>query len=242
MRRLDLATLRRPSSRPSSPPPSGSDAGDDGASSDRECDTGILGATTASAGPAVLSSVPACPGGRRRRRRRASSLPPAADPRDSPPESDGDGLARPPRRNPRARSTPRARDQRAAAAAGPRSESERESERESEALLRSLAAAIRKARRCVVIAGAGISVASGIPDFRSANGLYNLVKSRYPNIVLKGRDLFDASLFRDPESTSLFYTFMAELKDLATEATPSLTHHFVKSLDMQGKLLRCYTQ
>lgn len=59
---------------------------------------------------------------------------------------------------------------------------------------------------------------------------------------MKGRDLFDAALFRDPTSTALFYTFMAELKTSIDLASPSSTHHFIKTLDTKGKLLRSYTQ
>ena len=44
-----------------------------------------------------------------------------------------------------------------------------------------------------------VSVAGGIPDFRSQNGLYALVKKKYPNLVVRGQELFDASLFRDAE-------------------------------------------
>ncbi|KAF8477889.1 DHS-like NAD/FAD-binding domain-containing protein [Gautieria morchelliformis] len=108
--------------------------------------------------------------------------------------------------------------------------------------LTSLSTAIAKSKRIVVVTGAGISCSCGIPDFRSSDGLYALVKSKYPNAVLKGRDLFDASLFRDMTSTALFYTFMAELKSSIDKATPSPTHRFIKTLDTKGKLLRSYTQ
>ncbi|KAF8579007.1 DHS-like NAD/FAD-binding domain-containing protein [Ramaria rubella] len=108
--------------------------------------------------------------------------------------------------------------------------------------LTSLSTTLAKSKRVVVITGAGISCSCGIPDFRSSEGLYALVKSKYPNAVLKGRDLFDASLFRDPTSTALFYTFMAELKTSIDTATPSPTHHFIKTLDTKNKLLRSYTQ
>ncbi|KAI8909449.1 DHS-like NAD/FAD-binding domain-containing protein [Powellomyces hirtus] len=105
-----------------------------------------------------------------------------------------------------------------------------------------VAAALHRTRRCVVVTGAGISVSGGIPDFRSADGLYNLVKAKYPTAVVKGKDLFDAALFRDPTSTSLFYTFMAELKTVVSRAEITPTHRFVKQLDVDHKLLRCYTQ
>jgi NAD+-dependent protein deacetylase SIR2 len=79
-------------------------------------------------------------------------------------------------------------------------------------------------------------------DFRSSDGLYALVKQTYPDVVLKGRDLFDADLFRDPTSTSVFYTFVSELKRSIDAATPSPTHRFIKTLDAKKKLLRSYTQ
>ncbi|KAI8593362.1 DHS-like NAD/FAD-binding domain-containing protein [Geranomyces variabilis] len=108
--------------------------------------------------------------------------------------------------------------------------------------LAAVAGALHKSRRCVVVTGAGISVSGGIPDFRSADGLYNLVKARYPAAVVKGKDLFDAALFRDPTSTALFYTFMAELKTVVSKAEITPTHRFLKQLDVDHKLLRCYTQ
>jgi NAD-dependent histone deacetylase SIR2 len=59
---------------------------------------------------------------------------------------------------------------------------------------------------------------------------------------LKGRDLFDSSLFRDATSTSVFYTFISQLKSIIDQADPSPTHRFIKALDSKGKLLRSYTQ
>ncbi|KAF8751125.1 DHS-like NAD FAD-binding protein [Rhizoctonia solani] len=79
-------------------------------------------------------------------------------------------------------------------------------------------------------------------DFRSSDGLYNLVKERYPDVVMKGRDLFDAALFRDPGSAAVFYTFMAELKTQIDSAHPAPVHDFLAMLDDKGKLLRSYTQ
>ncbi|KAJ3408905.1 hypothetical protein HDV05_004692 [Chytridiales sp. JEL 0842] len=129
-------------------------------------------------------------------------------------------------------------------APNPRAHSNPTSGVKSEDLLHAklIANALKRAKRCVVVTGAGVSVSAGIPDFRSANGLYNLVKSRYPTAVLKGKDLFDATLFRDPVSTSVFYTFMAELKALVDSANVTPTHEFVRKLEGWGKLMRCYTQ
>ncbi|KAH7337959.1 hypothetical protein B0J17DRAFT_660216 [Rhizoctonia solani] len=115
-------------------------------------------------------------------------------------------------------------------------------ESSSRKTLHGIALAVAKAKRIVVVTGAGISCSSGIPDFRSSNGLYNLVKERYPDVVMKGRDLFDAALFRDPMSAALFYTFMAELKTQIDSAHPAPVHDFLAMLDDKGKLLRSYTQ
>ncbi len=59
---------------------------------------------------------------------------------------------------------------------------------------------------------------------------------------MKGRDLFDASLFRDTTSTSVFYTFISQLKQSIDSASPTPTHRFIKTLDTKKKLLRSYTQ
>lgn len=105
-----------------------------------------------------------------------------------------------------------------------------------------LSLSVAKCKRIVVVTGAGISCSCGIPDFRSSDGLYNLVKQQYPDVILKGRDLFDASLFRDATSTSVFYTFISQLKQSIDAASPTPTHCFIKTLDAKKKLLRSYTQ
>ncbi|KAG0741111.1 hypothetical protein G6F62_001711 [Rhizopus arrhizus] len=109
-------------------------------------------------------------------------------------------------------------------------------------LVTELAACIQMSKRVLVVTGAGISCSSGIPDFRSSDGLYNLVKQKHPNIVLKGKDLFDATLFKDKKQTQCFYTFMAELKSVIDSAMPTPTHSFIHNLQESGQLMRCYTQ
>ncbi|KAJ6503315.1 DHS-like NAD/FAD-binding domain-containing protein [Mycena vitilis] len=108
--------------------------------------------------------------------------------------------------------------------------------------LSDLSLCVAKCKKIVVVTGAGISCSSGIPDFRSSDGLYALVKEKYPDVVLKGRDLFDASLFRDPTSTAVFHTFIGQLKQSIDAASPGPTHHFLQLLDSKKKLLRSYTQ
>ncbi|KAL8929280.1 MAG: hypothetical protein Q9208_001363 [Pyrenodesmia sp. 3 TL-2023] len=61
---------------------------------------------------------------------------------------------------------------------------------------------------------------------------------------VKGKDLFDAGIWRDPTSTSAFYTFIGSLrkqiKDEIKQTTP--THRFIRTIRDSQKLVRCYTQ
>ncbi|KAL2267906.1 hypothetical protein VTJ83DRAFT_5183 [Remersonia thermophila] len=50
---------------------------------------------------------------------------------------------------------------------------------ECDDLLQDIANALWKSRKVVVVTGAGISTNSGIPDFRSENGLYSLIQAQY---------------------------------------------------------------
>ncbi|KAK2730878.1 hst3 protein [Colletotrichum kahawae] len=61
-----------------------------------------------------------------------------------------------------------------------------------------------------------------------------------PNI--KGRDLFDASIWADPLRTSVFYTFATTLRQKVKDVQPTASHHFIGHLRNRGKLVRCYTQ
>lgn len=108
--------------------------------------------------------------------------------------------------------------------------------------LAEVAKLIFKAKKTVVLTGAGISCNAGIPDFRSSDGLYNLVKAKHPNLCVKGQDLFDISLFRNQLTLLLFCTFMEGLYKLSLSAKPTDTHRFIKHLKEKNKLLRCYTQ
>ncbi|ORX53640.1 DHS-like NAD/FAD-binding domain-containing protein [Hesseltinella vesiculosa] len=108
--------------------------------------------------------------------------------------------------------------------------------------LSDVAASIARSKRIMIITGAGISCNSGIPDFRSTDGLYNLVKAKHPGVVLRGQELFDATLFKDEKTTRCFYTFMAELKRLIDQAQPTPTHDFIRSIQDKNQLMRCYTQ
>ncbi|KAL0954588.1 hypothetical protein HGRIS_003548 [Hohenbuehelia grisea] len=103
--------------------------------------------------------------------------------------------------------------------------------------------AVMKAKRVVVICGAGISVRAGIPDFRSPDGLFQSLKRDNPRESLSsGKDLFDASVFSSEHTTSLFFQMIAQLSQLSKAAEPTMFHQLLKHLDDRGKLLRVYTQ
>lgn len=61
---------------------------------------------------------------------------------------------------------------------------------------------------------------------------------------LKGKDLFDARVWNDPNATSTFYSFIASLRTKIQEevAEASQTHKLIRTLRDGGRLMRCYTQ
>ena len=80
-------------------------------------------------------------------------------------------------------------------------------------VLRRVTKQLSRSRRIACLTGAGISCNAGIPDFRSSDGLYDLVKkdcSQYWSIK-SGREMFDISLFRDDFKISIFAKFMERL-------------------------------
>ncbi|XP_028671909.2 NAD-dependent protein deacetylase sirtuin-3 [Erpetoichthys calabaricus] len=94
----------------------------------------------------------------------------------------------------------------------------------------------KRTKNIIVMAGAGISTASGIPDFRTpGTGLYaNLKKYNipYPEAI------FDIKFFTcDPRP---FFLLAKEL--YPGKHKPNYVHYFVRMLHEKGLLLRMYTQ
>ena len=61
---------------------------------------------------------------------------------------------------------------------------------------------------------------------------------------VKGKDLFDSTLWKDPCSTSVFYRFIASLRKKIREEVKQTTptHRFIRTLRDSKRLMRCYTQ
>ncbi|KAI5819759.1 DHS-like NAD/FAD-binding domain-containing protein [Pyronema omphalodes] len=106
------------------------------------------------------------------------------------------------------------------------------------AALDSLQKLLRKKKKIVVIAGAGISVNAGIPDFRGSDGLFATLKTSKNS----GKDLFDASVYKDNFLTASFHDMVRDLHGLASRAQPTQFHHLLATLATEGRLLRLYSQ
>lgn len=98
--------------------------------------------------------------------------------------------------------------------------------------------ALDKSRRMLILTGAGISCSTGIPDFRSSAGLYNTHQAG----GLKGKDLFDVSVFQNPHHVAQFSKFMARLHTMSAYAQPTRTHRFISRQLHSKRAIRCYTQ
>ncbi|KAH0544980.1 hypothetical protein FGG08_000906 [Glutinoglossum americanum] len=100
---------------------------------------------------------------------------------------------------------------------------------------------LRKKRKIVVIAGAGISVSAGIPDFRSSNGLFTTLRSEH-KLKASGKHLFDASVYKNGSSTSSFHDMVRSLSHLINSTRPTAFHHLLATIAREGRLMRLYSQ
>lgn len=97
----------------------------------------------------------------------------------------------------------------------------------------SLQTIIDQAKHIVFFTGAGVSTDSGIPDFRSTNGLYNQTY-KYPPEEIISHSFFE----ENPEEFFRFY------KDrmLYLDAQPNEVHRFIAECEKKGKSLGVVTQ
>ena len=92
---------------------------------------------------------------------------------------------------------------------------------------------IESAKSAVFFGGAGVSTESGLPDFRSENGLYRQ-KFPYPPEYMLSRSFFDAH-------TKEFYDFYRE-KMIPRGILPNAAHIKLAEMEKKGKLKAIITQ
>ena len=94
-----------------------------------------------------------------------------------------------------------------------------------------LSALIAACQPCVVLTGAGVSTESGIPDFRSATGIW----ARYDPYEVASLDAFH----RDPERVWDFYALRL---DALADAQPNAAHKALAELEARGLVQAIVTQ
>lgn len=92
---------------------------------------------------------------------------------------------------------------------------------------------IDKSKRIVFFGGAGVSTESGIPDFRSVDGLYNQ-QWKYPPEQIISRSFFNAN----PKEFYRFY----RAKLLPKGIEPNAAHYKLAEMEQKGKLTAVITQ
>lgn len=92
---------------------------------------------------------------------------------------------------------------------------------------------VNEAQKIVFFGGAGVSTESGIPDFRSQDGLYNQKYDVPPEVILSSGYFFS--------HTEKFYRFYRD-KMLPLQAKPNRAHELLARLEREGKELTVVTQ
>ena len=92
---------------------------------------------------------------------------------------------------------------------------------------------IDNSQRIVFFGGAGVSTESGIPDFRSADGLYHQQYDYPPEEILSHTFFM--------RNTEEFYRFYRD-KMLCLSAKPNKAHRILAQWETEGKLLSVITQ
>lgn len=92
---------------------------------------------------------------------------------------------------------------------------------------------IKNSKNIVFFGGAGVSTESGIPDFRSKDGLYNQ-QYKYPPETILSHTFF-------MNKTEEFFKFY-KLKMNSLKYQPNITHIKLSELEARGKLKAVITQ
>ncbi|CAK65079.1 unnamed protein product (macronuclear) [Paramecium tetraurelia] len=103
-------------------------------------------------------------------------------------------------------------------------------------LIRKLKA--KEFKKITIAAGAGISVAAGLSDYRSKDtGLYDQLKKFN---LSNPEQVYDINVFR--KNPSLYYSVSKEFGTHNLDLQPTFAHQFIYHLDRNDQLLNCFTQ
>ena len=101
--------------------------------------------------------------------------------------------------------------------------------------MQALVRMLKQSHKIVFFGGAGVSTESGIPDFRSADGLYN----EKLDVRFSPEQLVSHSFFM--EHPQEFFDFYRK-KLLYPDAEPNACHKALAQLEQQGRLSAVITQ
>ncbi len=92
---------------------------------------------------------------------------------------------------------------------------------------------INEAEKILVFSGAGLSTESGIPDFRSAGGLWEKYDPS---------DFYYQKIISDERARTKYWEMIKDVYGILAKAAPNAAHKAIKTLEDKGKLLSVVTQ
>ena len=94
-----------------------------------------------------------------------------------------------------------------------------------------LAELLKSSKAVVILTGAGISTASGIPDFRGPNGLWS-----------RRRPVYYDDFMSSETARIEYWDYKLESWDIYRLAQPNAVHHAIVALERAGKVVAVLTQ
>src|SRR4029453_19219775 len=90
---------------------------------------------------------------------------------------------------------------------------------------------LRRAQRILVVCGAGVSTASGIPDFRGPGGVWT-----------RRRPVYYAEFLASEAARGEYLDYKLETWEIYQHARPNAVHHAIVALERAGKIVSVVTQ
>ena len=90
---------------------------------------------------------------------------------------------------------------------------------------------LRTSQRILVFCGAGVSTASGIPDFRGPNGVWR-----------RRRPVYYEEFLASETARVEYWDYKLETWDIYRRAQPNALHHAIVALERAGKVIALVTQ